>query len=66
MVNIGIDVPLGGRITIEGRVYECVEELKERYCYGCDLFYRICFGKVVCTKENRKDGKGVIFKKIMK
>lgn len=64
MVIKGKDVPLGGRIEIEGKVYECVIEWKRRFCNGCDLFYRGCFGKVVCTEECRKDGQGVIFREV--
>ena len=64
MVIKGKDVPLGGRIVIRGVVYECEKEWKSRFCYGCDLFHRICFGIVVCTAENRKDGQGVIFREV--
>lgn len=62
----GKDVPIGDRIEINGRVYECVKELREGFCDGCDLFSAVCLGRTVCTEDCRKDGQGVIFKEVKK
>ena len=64
------DVPIGARVFINGKNYECTSikqrESQKYDCSGCDLYgssHKGC-ASVACTGDYRKDGQWVIFKEV--
>lgn len=61
------DVPIGGQVNINGKVYECscIKRGSRSFdCTGCDLYDNDGCHDVSCIGDFRKDGQWVIYKEV--
>ena len=69
MKRLMISVPIGAKVSLNGKQYECIgieQRKSQRYdCQGCDLYGTdINCNSLHCTGDVRKDGQWVIFKEV--